>query len=104
MRASAFIFVDDLRLTKPTLLLTNMIIVHQTLHELGATNVDSVDQDNDTPCMLACYNGDVESLKVLHAIKADLDFCGSFGTALHRAVDAGHCEMIKVMLRPQHPA
>ena len=95
--------MDDLRLTKPTLLLTNMIIVHQVLHELGATNVDAVDSDCDTACMAASYKGDAGSLKVLHEIRADLDVCGSFGTALHRAVDAGHCEMIKVMLRPQHP-
>ena len=73
------------------------------MYDLGANNVDAVDEDGDTAAMVASYKGDIESVKVLHEIKADLSVCGSFGTVMHRAVDAGHPEMLKVIFIRSHP-
>ena len=69
------------------------------MHQLGAENLDAVCEDGETAVMAASYNGDIESVKVLHAIKADLNVRTQAGTAIHRAVDCGNPEMLKVARR-----
>ena len=69
------------------------------MHQLGAENLDALCEDDETAVMAASYNGDIESVKALHAMKADLDVCTKAGTAIHRAVDGGHPEMLKVARR-----
>jgi len=69
----------------------------KTLHALGATNLDAIDEDDETAVMRASYKGDIESVKALHAIKADLNLCTKAGTAMHRAVDGCKVEMIKYL-------
>ena len=80
--------------------MTNINLSQQTLHELGANNLDAVDEDDETAVMRASYKGDIESVEALHSIKADLNVCTTAGTAMHRAVDGGKVGMIKVL--PRH--
>ena len=61
--------------------------------------MDAVDKDGRTALMRASWNGHVESVKLLHAMKADVTICGDFGTAMHDAARGGHTEMLKVMSR-----
>ena len=69
------------------------------LHDMGAANVDAVDENGDTALMVACMEGHVDSMKYLCVIKADLSVRGKFGTALNRAASGGHTEILKVTLR-----
>ena len=69
------------------------------MHQLGADNLDALCQDDETAVMAASYNGDIESVEALHAMKADLNVRSSAGTAIHRAVDGGFPDMIKVARR-----
>ena len=69
------------------------------MHDLGAVNVDAVDEYGDTALMVASYYGKMDSVKYLHEIKADINFCSKFGTAMHRAAYGGHTEILKVTLR-----
>ena len=64
--------------------------------ELGAGNLDALDGRGDTALILASGYRNVEMVKLLHEAKADLNACGRYGTALHRAADIGHTEMLKV--------
>ena len=77
--------------------LTNSNVAQQTLHGLGA-DLDAVDKDGRTALMYASGKGDVESVKLLNAMKADVNICGEFGTAMHSAVYGGHTEMLQVTL------
>ena len=76
----------------------NINVVQQALHELGAENVDAVDKNDRTALMIASEKGDIASVKYLHEIKADLNVCGAFGTAMHCAAYGGHTEILKVDL------
>ena len=76
----------------------NINVVQQALHELGAENVDAVDKNDCTALMIASERGDIESVKYLHEIKADLKVCGASGTAMHCAALGGHTEILKVDL------
>ena len=78
--------------------LTDANVVQQTLHELGADCLDAVDKHDTTALMVASREGHVESVKLLHAMKADVNICGELGTAMHWAVVGGHTEMLKVTL------
>ena len=74
--------------------------MQQTLHDLGAGNVDAVDENGSTALMVASEKGHLDSVKCLHEIKADISFCsGKVGTAMHRAALGGHTEILKVTLR-----
>ena len=66
------------------------------LIELGAGNLDALNGDGDTALVLASVKGNIEMVKLLHEAKADLNTCGHYGTALHRAVQNGRTEMLKV--------
>ena len=67
------------------------------MHDLGAANVDAVNEDGCTALMYASANGHVDSVKYLHEMKADLHICSrKFGTAMHRAALTGHTEILKV--------
>ena len=70
------------------------------LHHTGAANVDAVAKDGDTALMVACLNGHLDSVQYLYKIKADVNICGEFGTAMHRAAYHGHTEILKVTLTP----
>ena len=69
------------------------------MHQLGAGNLDALCEDDETAVMAASYNGDIESVEALHAMKADLNVRTQAGTAIHRAVDVGDTEMLKVARR-----
>ena len=70
------------------------------MHDLGAANVDAVDENGCTALMAASANGHVNSVKYLHEMKADLHVCsGKCGTAIHSAALTGHTEILKVTLR-----
>ena len=69
------------------------------LHDMGAANVDAVDEDGATALMLASKNCHIDSVQYLHEIKADVDICGASGTAMHGAARGGHTEILKVTLR-----
>ena len=66
---------------------------------MGAVNVDAVDEDGDTALMLASRSGKTDSVQYLYEIKADVNICGKFGTAMHGAASGGHTEILKVTLR-----
>ena len=66
---------------------------------MGAANVNAVDEDGVTALMLASRCGKTDSVKYLYEIKADLNFCGASGTAMHGAASGGHTEILKVTLR-----
>ena len=72
--------------------------LQQILHQLGANNLDAQDEDGHTALMVATTAGNVESVKVLVAIKADINVCTKAGTVMHDAVEGGHRELLKVML------
>ena len=84
------------------LALSDVNVVQQTLHGLGADCLDAVDKEGKTALMAASSKGHVESVKLLHAMKADVTICGENGTAMHYAVRGGHTEMLKVKLRHAH--
>ena len=69
------------------------------MHDLGAANVDAVDENGYTALMLAIENDHVDSVQYLYEIKADVSICGKFGTTMHRAAWGGHTEILKVTLR-----
>ena len=69
------------------------------MHDLGAANVDAVDGVGFTALMAASLRGHLDSVKYLHEIKADVNICGKFGTAMHAAAFGGHTEILKVRLR-----
>ena len=69
------------------------------LHDMGAVNVDAVDEKGDTALMLASRWGKTDSVQYLCEIKADVNICGASGTAMHRAASGGHTEILKVTLR-----
>ena len=57
---------------------TNTNLGQQTLHELGVP-VDDVDKDGNTAAMIASAKGNIEIVKLLHDMKADLTLCGQSG-------------------------
>ena len=70
------------------------------MHDVGAANVDAVNEDGCTALMVAGANGHVDSVKYLHEMKADLHVCsGKFGTAMLLVALTGHTEILKVTLR-----
>ena len=75
--------------------LCNVDFEPQTLHELGA-DVDAMDENGYTAMMGASFKGDIDMVKLLHQLKADLDVCSQAGIAMHLAVEGGHVDMIKV--------
>ena len=77
-------------------------VVQQTLHGLGANCLDAVDTSGRTALMHASLGGHVESVKLLHTMKADVNICGEYGTAMHWAARGGHTEMLQVALRQAH--
>ena len=66
------------------------------MYELGADNLDAMDEDGQTVLLGASQKGDIESIKMLHEIKADLNLCGEGGTAMHHAAFANQTETLKV--------
>ena len=78
---------------------TNAVFIQQILHDLGATNLDAEDEDGHTAMMIASTAGNIGSLKVLLAIKANLNICTRAGTVMHHAVEGGHPKLLKVTLR-----
>ena len=66
---------------------------------MGAANVDAVDENGVTALMVSSLGGHLDSVQYLHEIKADVNICGKFGTAMHRAARGGHTEILKVTLR-----
>ena len=64
------------------------------MHDLGAANVDAVDEDGFTALMLARENGHLDSVKYLHETKADLRICSGKAGKRH-----GHTDLLKVTLR-----
>ena len=66
---------------------------------MGAANVDALDVNGYTALMLASDKGHLDSVQYLYEIKADVNICGKFGTAMHRAARGGHTEILKVTLR-----
>ena len=75
------------------------MLYKQVLRQLGADNLDAEDEDHETAVMVASYNGDIRSVKALHLIKADLNARTKAGTAIHRAVEAGYQDVLKVTCR-----
>ena len=58
--------------------------------------MDAVDIFGNTALIRASEMGNIEMVTLLHEAKADLNFCGRYGTALHGAVKNGHTEVLKV--------
>ena len=63
--------------------------------------MNAVNPDGDTAAMVASYMGDIESVDVLHELKADLNVRTKAGTAIYRAALAGQTKMLKVISRQQ---
>ena len=57
------------------------------LHDMGCADVDAVDENGVTALMLASKNGHLDSVQYLYEIKADVNICGKFGTAMHRGLE-----------------
>ena len=71
----------------------------QVLCDLGV-DLDIQAKDGRTAAMLASSEGDMESVKLLHEMKADLNVRDKLGqTVIHRAAYKGHTAMLKVMSR-----
>ena len=62
-----------------------------------------MNKEGATALMVASEKGDVESVKLLHAMKADVNICGESGTAMHFAALGGQAETLKVTSRYAHP-
>ena len=83
-------------LTLPT---TTTTSVEQVLRDLGV-DLDTQAEDGKTAAMWASFKGHVESVKLLHEMKADLNVRDkSVWTVIHYAAHNGHTEMLKVMSR-----
>ena len=74
---------------------TNTNLGQQTLHELGVP-LDAVDQIGETAAMIASADGNIEMVKLLHDMNADLTLCGQFGTIMHCATRGGHTKILEV--------
>ena len=72
-------------------------LAQQLLYEADAKDVNAVDRNGETPVMVASHMGDMESVNILHELKADLNVCTKAGTAMHRAALAGRPRMLKVI-------
>ena len=79
--------------------MNNLYIVQQILHDLGAENLDAVDEDGQTVLIAASQNGDIDSVIALNEIKADLNLCCIGGTAMHHAAFADQTETLEVKRR-----
>ena len=80
----------------PILRSTNTNLGQQTLHELGVP-LDAVDRFGQTSAMIASDKGDIEMVKLLHDMKADLPLCDQLGcTAMHLAIRGGHTKLVEV--------
>ena len=80
----------------PILRSTNTNLGPQTLHELGVP-VDVMDQFGQTAAMIASVKGNIEMVKLLHDMKADLTLRTRLGfTAMHRAIWGGHTKLLEV--------
>ena len=75
----------------------NIDLTQQYLYEADPKKVNAVDAQGETPVMVARQVGDMESVRILHNMKADLNVCTQAGTAMHRAALSGQAEMIKVI-------
>ena len=83
-------------LTLPT---TTTTSVAQALRDLGV-GLDTQAEDGRTAAMPASFKGHVESVKLLHEMKADLNVRDEDGwTVIHYAANGGNTEMLKVMSR-----
>ena len=74
---------------------TNTNLGQQTLHELGVP-LDAMDKDGSTVAITACGKGNIEMVKLLHDMNADLTLCGQFGTIMHCATRGGHTKILEV--------
>ena len=68
--------------------------VSQTMAEL-----DAIDDEQNTPLMLACIKGRTNIIKYLLAAGADLTLRGDDGmTCLHLAAQNGHSDVLQVLI------
>ena len=75
---------------------TNTNLGQQTLHELGVP-LDAMDKDGSTVAITACGKGNIEMVKLLHHMKANLPLCDQLGcTAMHLAIRGGHTKLVEV--------
>ena len=73
--------------------------VEQVLCDLGL-DLDIQSKHGTTAAMEASFKGHVESGKLLHEMKADLNVRDEDGwTVIHWAANGDHTEMLKVMSR-----
>ena len=78
---------------------TTTTSVAQVLRDLGV-GLDTQGKNGITPVMMAGFEGHVESVKLLHEMKADLNVRNEDGeTVIHYAAHNGQTEMLKVMSR-----
>ena len=82
----------------PIMLSSNTNSVEQVLHDLGV-DLDVQNNNGMTAAMAASLKGHVESVKLLHEMKADLTVRNKGATAVHIAALSGHTEVLKVMSR-----
>ena len=76
--------------------------VNQVLRDLGV-ELDAQAKNGSTAAMKASANGHVESVKLLHEMKADLNVRDEDGgTVIHHAASNGQTAMLKVMSRQQN--
>ena len=80
---------------------TTTTSVAQVLRDLGV-GLDVQSKSGRTAAMTASSKSHVESVKLLHEMKADLNVRDEDGwTVIHYAANGGNTEMLKVMSR-QH--
>ena len=67
----------------------------QILYEEGVP-VDAVDAFGETATMIASCIGNIEVVKLLGKMKADLTLRSQRGTAMHCALRSGHTKLLEV--------
>jgi len=81
---------------------TNTESVEQVLRDLGM-DLDTQSKHGSTAAMEASGKGHVESVKLLHEMKADLHVRDEGGgTVIHYAAMKGQTHILKVMSRQQN--
>jgi len=68
--------------------------------EVELNRFDQIGISSDSPLHLACYEGNIEEVKMMLDSSLNVDIKGDIGnTPLHEAVINSHLEIVKLLLR-----
>ena len=74
-----------------------------TLHQLGC-DISAIDDDDLTPLHYAVESEDVNIVRLLLKLNANVTACGSSGAPLHIAAKKDNLDVIRVLVQNGHPA